>query len=156
MDAQRIEALDEIIQEADSVGGPTPEQQAEQAQAAGLEEGARAWGAVMYMVGGALSMVAPELRQVYTEQACLNWGRAAAPVAEKYGWNNPAALPELGLVIATAGFVVPSAVAIRARVVAMREEKNRSGWLGHVAAWWALRRAKREGMKAAEAARNGE
>lgn len=45
------------------------------------------------------------------------------PVADKYGWNNPAAVPEVGLVIATMSLAVPSALAVRERVRQIKAAK---------------------------------
>lgn len=155
MDMQRMEGLGNLAEEIDAEGPPTHEQQQAQAVEAAGEENARQWGAVAFMIGGALSMVAPELRQVYTEEACLNWGRAMNPVAEKYGWNGPSALPELGLVIATAGLAMPSYFAVRARVQAAQEGKEKSGWLASVADWWRERKARKAGASSAEVASDG-
>ena len=155
MDTQKLEALASLVDEVDAAAPPTPEQ-AEQikrdeisagaeAQAAeSLEASARQWGSIAYMIGGALAMVAPELRQVYTERACMDWGRAVVPVADKYGWNGVGHLPELGLLIATAGLAVPSVLSVRAAVA-----KEKAGWLGAVRDWWIGRKARRESVKAA-------
>lgn len=150
MDTQKLEALGTLVNEVDAAAPPTPEQaeklKTEQdaansaAQAAEtLEASARQWGSIAYMIGGALAMVAPELRQVYTERACMDWGRAVVPVAEKYGWSGVGHLPELGLLIATAGLAVPSVLAVRAAVA-----KEKAGWLGAVRDWWIGRKSKRE------------
>lgn len=124
MDEDRMQALGGLIDEVDAAGPPTPEQakaQAEeQQQAQALDTATQEWGSVAYMIGGALAMLAPELRQVYTQDACMAWGGSAALVAQKYGWNSPAAAPELGLIVATAGFAVPSYLAISRRLADMR------------------------------------
>ena len=146
MDATKLEALGGLVDEVDAAAPPSPEQLEEQrraeaaatsaAQAAeSLEQGARQWGAIAYMIGGALSMVAPELRQVYTERACMDWGRAVVPVADKYGWNGAGKLPELGLAIATMGLAIPSVLAVRAAIA-----REKTGWLGAVRAWWSKRK----------------
>lgn len=152
MDVSKLEGLGSLVDEIDGEGPPTPEQQEAQAVEAAGEENARQWGAIAYMVGNAMAMVAPELRQVYTEDACLNWGRAMNPVAEKYGWNGPSALPELGLLIATAGLAMPSYFAVRARLQAVREGKEKTGWLVSLREWWA---SKRQAPQAGEGARDG-
>lgn len=155
MDTQKLEALGTLVNEVDAAAPPTPEQaeklKTEQdaansaAQAAEtLEASARQWGSIAYMIGGALAMVAPELRQVYTERACMDWGRAVVPVADKYGWSGVGHLPELGLLIATAGLAVPSVLAVRAAVA-----KEKAGWLGAVRDWWIQRKPKRETGKEA-------
>lgn len=127
MDAERMQALDGLVAEVDELAGPTPEQAQQQAAEVeaqqAMEAAAREWGMVAFMIGGALSMLAPELRQVYTEDACLAWGGAMVPVAEKYGWNGPGNVPEIGLLIATAGLAVPSVIAVRGRLAQMKAAK---------------------------------
>ncbi|HWH83470.1 MAG TPA: hypothetical protein VNU71_14660 [Burkholderiaceae bacterium] len=123
MDAGKLDALENLVLEVDGEGPPTAEQQ-QQAQAAqDLDAGAREWGMIAYVVGNGLSMIAPELKQVYTEDACMGWGRSMMPVAEKYGWNGPTSVPELGLIIASMSLGVPSVLAIRERVRQMKEMK---------------------------------
>lgn len=125
MDAEKLEALGGLIE---GVDGEAPAAQAEQAQQAqavdAAEEGARSWGVMAYTLGSALSMLAPELRAVYTEDACLAWGRSMMPVADKYGWNGPANVPELGLLIASMSLGVPSFFAVRERLRQIAEAKQ--------------------------------
>jgi hypothetical protein len=142
MDMSKLDGLEDLVREVDAEGPPTAQQQQEQAVEAAGEENARQWGAIVYMLGNAAAMIAPELRQIYTEDACLNWGRAMNPVAEKYGWNGPAAIPELGLAIATAGLVVPSFFAIRARVQAVNKGEEKTSWLASMREWWLSRKKK--------------
>lgn len=153
MDEQRMEALASIVDEADEAGGPTPEQQAEAKQAEAkqqaaseLDEKARQWGVLAYMIGGGLAMAAPELRQVYTEAACLDWGRSVVPVAEKYGWDGgPSKLPELGLMLSTAMLAIPTVYVLRARLAEARPEDagkpGPGGLLAGIKAWWRDKRA---------------
>lgn len=154
MDAQKMAGLAGLVDGIDAEAPPSPEQlaeqqqqaqaeQAQQTQQADAEQQARQWGAIPYMVGGVLAMAAPELRQVYTQQNCMDWGRAMVPVAGKYGWNDAGKLPELGLAIATLGFAIPSVLAIRAAVAAQK-----GGWLGQVQTWWLRRKAKKAGQPA--------
>lgn len=127
MDATKMEQLGDVI---DAVDAESPAGQAEQqaqAQAAdAAEHGAREWGMVVYMVGRGLSMIAPELQQVYTDDACMAWGHSMQPVAEKYGWNGPGNVPEIGLVLATASLAVPSYLVIRKRLEVLREEREKA------------------------------
>ena len=142
MDAQKLDALEGLVQEVDGEGPPTAEQQQQASAETALDQSAREWGSIVFMIGHAAAMVAPELRQVYTEDACMNWGRAMVPVATKYGWDGPSNVPELGLLIASAGLVVPSVFAIRARVQALQEGKGApTGWLASVRDWWQQRKA---------------
>lgn len=60
------------------------------------------WAMVPAMIGAALAMALPDLKEVYSESACRAWGDAMVPVAEKYGWNADAlACPEVGLLCAS-------------------------------------------------------
>lgn len=128
MDEQKFEALGAMVGEVDADGPPTPEQAQAQAAADTMDANAREWGTIAYMIGGALSMLAPELRQVYSEDACYAWGQSAATVAQKYGWDGPANVPEISLAISTVGLAVPSFLAIRLRLSqlqAAREQAQR-------------------------------
>lgn len=148
MDMDKMEALGGLVEDVDGEGPAAQEEQAQAQQAEqGIEESARQWGAIAFMLGHAAAMVAPELKQVYTEDACMNWGRAMNPVAEKYGWNGAGAIPELGLLIATAGLVVPSVFAIRARLAAVNDGKEKSTWLGSMRQWWLDRKARKNPPK---------
>lgn len=118
-----LETLAGVTAEADALGGPSPKEQ-EQAEAANAaeadENAAREWGVIAYTIGSALGMLAPELRKVYTEDACLLWGRSVVPVASKYGWDGPAGVPELGLLISTAGLAVPTFLIVRQRLAELK------------------------------------
>lgn len=123
MDMSKMDALDAVVSEVDAQGGPTPEQQAEQQQQQTMQDGAREWGMIMFMIGGGLAMIAPELRKVYTEEACAAWGASVMPVSEKYGWDGPGSIPEVGLAISTIGLAVPSVLAIRAKLAELKEAR---------------------------------
>jgi hypothetical protein len=126
MDDLKFDALTGLVAETDAAGPPTPEQQAETTAAAAMDTQAREWGVIAFTIGSALAMLAPELRQVYTEDACYTWGQSAAVVADKYGWNGPGSVPEIGLAIATAGLAIPSYLAIAARLKALKMEQARA------------------------------
>lgn len=144
MDANRLEALGGLVDEADAAAGPTPEQAeqqaAEVAAQAVAEQGAAEWGMLAYTIGNTLAMFAPELKQVYTEDACLNWGRAAVPVAEKYGWSGVGKVPELGLALATVSLVAPTVIVIRHRL--KNPDADKGGMLSALRAWWRGRKAR--------------
>lgn len=123
MDEPKFEALAGLVAEVDAAGPATPEQVEAQTAADTLDTQAREWGAIAYTVGGALAMLAPELKQVYTEDACFSWGRSAAVVAEKHGWGGPGDVPEIGLLISTAGLAVPSYLAIRMRLKQLKAQQ---------------------------------
>jgi hypothetical protein len=114
-----LDKLDNVVQVADQAAmgngqevPQTPDQQAE----ALAENQAKEWGMVAFVVGNALAMIAPSLKSVYTEQACQAWGHAMVPVADKYGWNGPGNVPEIGLAIATIGLALPSYLAVKAEL----------------------------------------
>jgi len=119
----KLAALEDLVSEVDGEGPPTPEQKAAEQKEQDLEAGAKSWAMIAFTVGGGLSMLCPELRQVYTEEACMQWGASMMPVAEKYGWNSPGALPELGLLTCTLGLAVPSALAVREKLRQVKEQR---------------------------------
>lgn len=120
-DLDKLGALGSLTTEVDAENGPTPEQaEAIQAEAT-AEAQAKAWAVIPMTVGKVLSMFAPELQMVYTAEACQGWGEAMVPVAEKYGWNGPSNLPELGLIISTASLAMPTVVVMKMKIQAMRE-----------------------------------
>lgn len=124
MDEAQMDALDGRL---DDIEAMSPEaQEAEKKAAEAVSQGAeqaREWGAIAYMIGGALGMMAPELKAVYTESACMKWGEAVVPVAQKYGWDGPGGVPEIGLLIATAGLAVPSYLVIRMKLAQLEAAK---------------------------------
>lgn len=76
------------------------------------------------MVGGVLGMALPELRAVYTEDACLAWGGGMAAVSDKYGWDagDTAAkwAPECMLLMTSIPLIVPTVQAIKQRQAASK------------------------------------
>jgi hypothetical protein len=167
MGMEQLNALGSMADETDAAN-PSAEQQEqasqEQAQEAQADVAAKQWGMLMFTLGGFSQMIAPELRQVYTQQRCLDWGHQANAVAEKYGWNGPSTMPELALIASTAGFLVPTYLAIDARLRQAKAAKD--GTLGEkLAAWWQHRKAQRAARRqaaqapgdvVAEAGGNGE
>lgn len=123
MDASKFEALETLVSEVDGEGPPTPEQQEQQQREAAALDGAQQWGSIAYAIGSGLALIAPELRNVYTVEACDAWGAAMQPVAEKHGWNSPGNIPEFGLVLASVGLGVPTYVAIRDRLRELKRER---------------------------------
>ena len=86
MDAEKLEALEGLVSEVDSSSpgaqaAEQQQQQQQQAEAQQLEDGAREWAMIAFVVGGGLALIAPELRKVYTEDACMAWGASVLPVA---------------------------------------------------------------------------
>lgn len=120
-DNSRLDALTAKAAEFDAKVGPTEEQAEEMQAEAKAEAEAQAWAMIPAAIGSVLSMFAPELQAVYTEDACQRWGERMVPVAEKYGWNGPTNLPEVGLLIATASMAMPTVLVLRVKLAAMRE-----------------------------------
>lgn len=82
------------------------------------------WAAVPATAGGILSMAMPELAEVYTEDACLNWGRAMVPVARKYGWHADSLLGVWGpLLFASYSLMAPTVMAVKKRMDAAKAAK---------------------------------
>ena len=147
--AKRLEALGGMAAELDDAN-PDPEQQQaaqeEQAKAAESDVAAKQWGMLMYSIGGMACMIAPELRQVYSEERCFNWGQQANLVAEKYGWNGPSSMPELMLIASTAGFFVPTFFVVREKIKDAKEGNGPNSWLTKAAIWWRTRKARKAAM----------
>jgi hypothetical protein len=146
----RLEALADMV---DEVEQSTPSPEARQAQAEqqkdadSAEQGARDWALMMFTLGGMACMIEPELKQVYAEDRCLNWGAHANQVAIKYGWGGPSNMPELALLASTATFFVPTYFLLRAKLAQVREGKA-TGLMAKVGVWWRARRARREAADA--------
>jgi hypothetical protein len=103
-------AADEAVQQAqvDAIENPPP-----------LIDPAESWAQIPKMLGGLLSIALPELKNVYTDGACLEWGSAMAQVAEKYEWDASETMarwaPELALTMSTIPLLLPTIAAVKAR-----------------------------------------
>jgi hypothetical protein len=73
------------------------------------------WAEVPRLLGSGLVSMLPELKDVYSDDACEAWGKAADKVAKKYGWDGGGLPPEVSLLICTAMFVLPTVAAVKAR-----------------------------------------
>jgi len=82
---------------------------------------AREWSEIPAAVGAGLSLALPELAPVYSDAACLAWGEAMVPIAERYGWHPGKAWPWLRLLNASGALLVPTALAFRARIKAAQQ-----------------------------------
>lgn len=137
---EEMSPLDRIALEA--LGGEQAQQEAEDRILHGDPEPepvidpALAWGQVAMMFGGILGMAMPELKSVYTEQACMDWGGGMAQVAAKYGWEADETIakfgPECALAIASFPLVAGTVVAIKSRQAAskaknLNEPPSRAG-----------------------------
>lgn len=127
MDLEKMNGLAAMAGALDDEVTPrTPEEEAAEeaaAKAADPDTQARAWGVLAYSIGGMLAVLAPELKGVYTEDACLKWGHSVVPVAEKYGWDGPSNVPELGMLLASLPLAVPTYFIVRARLAELRKAK---------------------------------
>lgn len=120
-DLEKLGALGSLTTEVDAEHGPTPEQAKEIQAKEDAEAKAMAWAVIPTTLGKVLSMFAPELQAVYTPEACQEWGKSMVPVAEKYKWDGPSNLPELGLIISTASLAMPTVVIMKMRIAQMRQ-----------------------------------
>lgn len=140
-DTARLEALGAATQEIDSAN-PTPEQAQQQEQEAQqvsqTEQGAKEWGLLLFSLGGLLSMIAAELKPVYSEDRCMLWGQHMQVVCDKHGWGSPKHSPEVSLLMVSIGFVVPTVLILPDRIRAAKKLNN--SFVGRVAGWWARRR----------------
>jgi hypothetical protein len=141
----RLEGLASMAQEVDGAHPTAEQQQAEQVAAQALsaaEQGAREWGVLMFAVGGFATMIAPELRPVYSQERCLDWGQHAQQVCEKYGWTGPSNMPEVALIASTIGFAVPTYMVVSQKMGDLKTSKDGT-WLQKAGAWWRNRKAKK-------------
>lgn len=73
------------------------------------------WASVPQTIGSVLVMALPELKGVYSREACRAWGEAMVPVAMKYGWEAKALPVEIPAIFATLALVLPTVIAVKAR-----------------------------------------
>ncbi|WP_310611652.1 hypothetical protein [Limnohabitans sp.] len=141
MSEDRLEALADMTAGVDAEN-PTAEQQSAQKQeqhaAQQSEAGEREWGLMLFSIGGMLTMVAPELKTVYSEDRCFMWGQHMHIVSEKHGWSAPGHSPEFALLVASVSFVVPTLAILPAKVRELRKQQN--SIVGRVVAWWQRRK----------------
>lgn len=76
---------------------------------------ALAWAEIPQMVGQMLTMALPELKPVYTDKACLEWGKSMHRLAVKRGWSADGLPPEVSVALVSATIVIPTAIAIKMR-----------------------------------------
>lgn len=141
----RLEALGPMTQETENANPDPAKAQADQDEATRASEAdmsAKQWGMLMYTIGGFCQMIAPELRQVYTEERCFQWGQSANLVAEKYGWNGPSSMPELALIASTAGFAVPTYLLMKANIKQAQAGNSPASLAAKIGIWWRTRKAR--------------
>lgn len=83
-----------------------------------------AWAAIPRQVGALLAIAAPELRQVYTEDACRGWGRDMHALAVKRQWSVSGLPPEVAAGISTAGLLLPTLLILKTKRDAMRRARQ--------------------------------
>lgn len=125
------DALDRIMMEA---AGQEREQDAADEAAMnpdappGVDQAA-VWAQIPFMLGGMLGMAMPELKPVYTQEACYAWGAGMAAVSDKYGWDagETAAkwAPECALLMASIPLIVPTVQAVKTRQAAIAAQKRK-------------------------------
>ncbi len=80
---------------------------------------AKEWAQFPALFGQLVTPALPELRTVYTDEACMAWGRAMVPLADKYGWTPGEFMqwlgPWAGVAMATWPLAWPTVKAIKAR-----------------------------------------
>lgn len=103
------------------------------------EQGAKEWGRIMFVIGGVVTMVAPELKPIYAEDRCFAWGLHAHAVADKYKWNL-APMPEIALAAATLSVAVPTLLVLREKAKAIKEARD-AGPFARLVLWWRHRKA---------------
>lgn len=143
-DLEKLESLAGLTQSVDAdAGGAAPGQPGAQAapEAPEADQSAKEWGMLMYTVGGMLQMVAPDLKPIYSEERCFEWGKCADLVAQKHGWNAPTNSPELALLASTISFVVPSVMKVRQRVAQAKALEGTV--LGRIVNWWRSRKGRK-------------
>lgn len=80
-----------------------------------FEKEKQEWAGLPFVLGGLLSKILPELKDVYTMEACLAWGESMVPVARKYGWSMGGYELEAALFFTTWGLVSPTLDALKKR-----------------------------------------
>lgn len=91
--------------------GPKPANQV----ATEVLDPAQAWASIPATVGSILCMALPELKDAYKPQACAEWGKAMHRLAVKRGWSTDGLPAEVDVALASAIFVIPTALAIKVR-----------------------------------------
>lgn len=107
--------LDAIFSDLSVTEGGQAEAQAA-ASAALNDASAQSWAELPAMVGTLLAIVEPNLKGVYTPEACLNWGRCMVPVAQKYGWGDAPLGCEVPLIVSTFSLAAPSYLLLKAAI----------------------------------------
>ena len=151
-DTAKLEALGGMTQGFEK-DNPSPDQAAKQQQAAQVtvlnDQGAREWGVMLFSIGGMICMIAPELKPVYSEDRCYQWGQHMQNVCQKHGWSSPKSSPEFGLLMASVTFLLPTITVLPSKIKEAKQKQN--SVLGRIVMWWQKKRgAKTEQPKSAD------
>jgi hypothetical protein len=107
MSAEELKALEgeALAVDALTAPAPTPDQQAEAAQAAPNE--AAEIAALLQIMAGLAAPLFPSLAKIYTAETCNAIGQAAAPVMAKHGWSTGTMLGKYAEELALLAVVAP-------------------------------------------------
>lgn len=119
--ASVLAAAGAVDAQADTAAGVAPPEGA--ASAAPSVDPAEVWASIPATIGGVLCMALPELKAVYTPEACRQWGASMVPVAVKHGWETKELPVEIPLMIASLGFLLPTLRAVQLRRAAAQADK---------------------------------
>lgn len=115
LDAIKAEALADAPAAA-KPGDPNAQQQpgAQQplTEEQQFEVEARSWAEIPATFGSVVTMGVPELQEVYTDDNCMEWGRAMVPIARRYEWKAGSGMAWLKLIGVTFALVRPTVHAI--------------------------------------------
>lgn len=148
----KLESLGGMTQDFEK-DNPSPEQAQKRQQAEQItvlsDQGAREWGIMLFSIGGMITMIAPELKPVYSEERCFQWGQHMQNVCQKHGWSSPKSSPEFGLLMASVTFLLPTISVLPSKIKEAKAKQN--SMLGRVVMWWHKKRGtKAEPVKSAE------
>lgn len=126
--ATEFAGLDAIELEARAEEQAREAAQSEASKPSGVPDQVEMWALIPKQLGGILAMALPELRDVYTDAACMQWGAGMAAVAQKYEWDAAEVLakwaPEVALVTATIPLAVPTYFAVSKRLEAAKAREK--------------------------------
>lgn len=114
-------AVDRELHGAKPAAAPGGPDEANNAEFNPMFDPAAEWAFIPKTCGSVLALAMPELGEVYSDKACLEWGRAMHAVAQKRGWNAASMGPEMALAAATASLVLPTFFALQQRKARAKE-----------------------------------
>ncbi len=118
--SDELSSLDRAIAEVDGIAQAPAREAAEQEHA----DAAQGWAEIPQAVGMLLVQFLPELKSVYSDERCTDWGRHMARLSEKYGWSTDGLPVEVTVGMSTAGFILPTMLAIKARRAAAQQPQQ--------------------------------